>query len=461
MQVRARAACALRETMHPTLGFSMIVKNGRETLRGCLESVRGMVSELVVCDTGSTDGSQEIARECGARVISIPWESDFARARNAAVDNCTTDWVLTLDADEELDSEAKRLLPRLLDKPRIGGYAVPVRNYLPLRHGNVNGNRAQPNDGRSKSNLTAPAYAEHLVVRLFRRHPHIRYTGCVHEVIAPQILAAGFKLGRATFCVHHSGFMSGHERYGQKAEFYLDLLRRKVEQEPRNPLAWLELARQLHEPFRRNEEALQCTGRALALAPGMASAWFLNGVVYLEMGRDQEALAALERSGGDGESAAEREHYRGDALHNLGSFKEAEAAYSRSLALVGHDPQLESKLGYVEVRLGQYKTGFGRMEAALAILPRGAELHERLIKACVAAGRVQEAAIAAERFASAVPHPKTFLRAAALRAHLKQHDTALDLISRGLLAFPQSAELRNAQNQLRGDGQRAAAAPGG
>ena len=434
--------------MHPTVGFSMIVKNDASTLRACLESVRGIATELIVGDTGSTDGSQEIARECGARVVSIPWNDDFAGARNAVLAHSTTDWILTLDADEEADEDAKRLLPRLLTKTKIGGYAVLVRNYLPLRHGNVNGNRARQNDGRSKRNQDAPSYAEHLVVRLFRRHPQIRYTGCVHEVIAPQILAAGFKLGQANFCVHHSGYMSGAERYGQKAEFYLGLLRKKVEQEPRNPQAWLELARQLYEPFRRNEEALSCVRRALELAPGLPSAWFLAGVVNLEMGRDTEALAALEKSGGEGEHAAEREHYRGDALHNLGMFREAEAAYQTCLALSGHDPQVESKLGYVEVRLGKCDSGFARMENVLAGLPRGAELHERLIRAYLAAGQLPQAAAAAERFADAVPHPKNFLRAAAIRAHMKEDVRAGDLIARGLKAFPQSAELREAGTQL-------------
>jgi tetratricopeptide (TPR) repeat protein len=434
--------------MHPTLGFSMIVKDGAETLRACLESVRGVAGELVVGDTGSSDRSREIAQECGARVISVPWNSDFAQARNAALAHSSRDWVLTLDADEELDSEAQKCLARLLNKPQMGGYAVPVRNYLPLRHGNVNGNRAQANDGRSKTNRNAPSYAEHLVVRLFRRHPEIRYSGCVHEVIAPQILAAGFKLGRADFCVHHSGFLAEGERYHRKAEFYLNLLQSKVEREPENALAWLELARQLYEPFRRNAEALNSIERSLRLAPNLAGAWFLCGVVNLDMGHDKEALAALERSGSDGEHAAEREHYRGDALHNLGMFKEAEVAYRRSLALLGQDPQVESKLGYVEVRLGEYDSGFARMERALAIFPRGAELHERYIRACMAAGRIPEAAIAAETFAAVVPHPKTFLRAAAIRAHLKDDTSARDVISRGLAAFPQSPELRTAQSQL-------------
>ena len=248
----------------PKLGLSMIVRDGADTLRNCLESVRGLVDEMIVVDTGSTDSSPEIARQGGAICISIPWANDFAQARNAALAHSTTDWVLSLDADEELDNEAARIIPSLLSRTAIGGYIVPVRNYLPARHGSVNGNRATANDGRCKSAANAPAYAQHLVVRLFRRNPNILYKGCVHENIAPQIMSAGFRLAHADFCIHHLGFLA-RSLYGKKTEIYLELLRKKVEQEQDNPLAWLELARQLHEPFRKNEEALACLKHALAI----------------------------------------------------------------------------------------------------------------------------------------------------------------------------------------------------
>jgi glycosyltransferase involved in cell wall biosynthesis len=68
-----------------TLGLSMIAKNEAHTLRACLESVQGVVSQIVVADTGSTDNTCGIARELGATVISVPWENDFAKARNAAL----------------------------------------------------------------------------------------------------------------------------------------------------------------------------------------------------------------------------------------------------------------------------------------------------------------------------------------------------------------------------------------
>jgi glycosyltransferase involved in cell wall biosynthesis len=435
----------------PTLGLAMIVRNGGEALRRCLQSVQGVVSELVVVDTGSTDNSREIARECGAACASIAWGDDFSQARNAALKLSTTDWIVTLDADEELDGGAKQRIPRLLKNHSVAGYAVPIRNYLPARHGSINGNRARANDGRCVSAKDAPAFAEHLVVRLFRHHPQIRYKGCVHEAVAPQILAAGLKLAPANFCIHHLGFLATAQHEG-KAEFYLRLLRKKVEQEPSNPMAWLELARQLHEPFRMNKEALLCLDRSLSLAPGMAGAALLAGLVNLDLGRNQEALAALKLAESDGESAAEREHCRGDAFHNLGRLKESQAAYQGCLQLIGHDPQIESKLGYVEVKLGD-RSGFLRIQNALAELPFGAELHERLIKAYLAAGMLSEAADAAEKFASILMHPKTVLRAAAIRVHLKQDERARNLIWRGLQFFPESDELKHAQAELAGAGE--------
>jgi len=88
-----------------TLGLSMIVKNEAQALGPCLQSVSGIVSQIVVADTGSTDSTTDIARQCGATVASVPWGNHFANARNAALDLMQTDWILVLDADEELDVE--------------------------------------------------------------------------------------------------------------------------------------------------------------------------------------------------------------------------------------------------------------------------------------------------------------------------------------------------------------------
>src|SRR5258707_8938553 len=114
----------------PTLAVSMIVRNAEADLAACLESVRGVAGEIIVADTGATDGTIRIAEECAARVLRIPWEMDFSSARNQCLAAVSSDWVLSLDADEVLDPEAGQILPRLLADAGTAAYQVTIRNYL-------------------------------------------------------------------------------------------------------------------------------------------------------------------------------------------------------------------------------------------------------------------------------------------------------------------------------------------
>jgi glycosyltransferase involved in cell wall biosynthesis len=91
----------------PSLGLAMIVKDGAQTLRNCIASVAGVTDRIVIADTGSSDGSPQLARNLGAEVFDVPWQDDFAQARNAAVSALATDWVLIMEDDEELDPQAR------------------------------------------------------------------------------------------------------------------------------------------------------------------------------------------------------------------------------------------------------------------------------------------------------------------------------------------------------------------
>jgi len=102
-----------------TIGLSMIVKNGAETLRACLNSVAGLTKQIVIADTGSSDGTPQLARDLGAQVFDVPWQDDFAQARNAAVQALATDWVLVMDDDEELDPQARDKIPALLENASV------------------------------------------------------------------------------------------------------------------------------------------------------------------------------------------------------------------------------------------------------------------------------------------------------------------------------------------------------
>ena len=111
-----------------TLSASLIVKNEERFLHACLSSLVGQVDEIIVVDTGSTDRSPDIARECGARLLQFPWNSSFADPRNVALDACSGDWILYIDADERLvlDGDA-----RIVDLLRTDAWAGAMVRFRP------------------------------------------------------------------------------------------------------------------------------------------------------------------------------------------------------------------------------------------------------------------------------------------------------------------------------------------
>ena len=427
----------------------MIVKNAADTIRPCLESVHKIVNQIVIADTGCTDNTCDIAREFGAIIVSFPWESDFAKARNAGLVPMTTDWILVLDADEELDRDAALHLPALLKSGNVGGYVTPIRNYMLTRFNRGWDRVGVPNDYRHERARNAPSYIAHENCRLFQRHPGIYFSGRVHELVEPQIRTLGMKLLPATFFIHHFGPLVTQETRERKNAFYRDLMRKKAEDSPNDPVAWTQLGLHEFECFHQVEEALRCFERALTLQPAAAEAWLFKGMVLLKLERYQEALNALQHDRRNGSSFALREGLRGDALYGVGRHREAMVAYRRALKLSAGNPELESKLGYTEVKLGHKTAGLARLRHAAQAVPDVHAIHDRLMKACIMAGRLEEAAEVAEKFTLVIGHPKLFLRAASIRAQLKQWSQAEETLFRGLQLFPESQELQVACAEVR------------
>ena len=83
-----------------SVSLCMIVKNEEDVLERCLKSVAGLVDEIIIVDTGSTDRTREIATHFTNQIFDFPWQDDFSAARNAVMDRCTGKWYLTVDADE-------------------------------------------------------------------------------------------------------------------------------------------------------------------------------------------------------------------------------------------------------------------------------------------------------------------------------------------------------------------------
>ena len=103
------------------LSLCAIAKNEEAALPKCLSSVKGVVDEIVLLDTGSSDRTVEIALDIGAKVYNFDWCNDFSAARNEALKYVQGDWVLVLDADEVLVPE---IVPSLKQAIKSDRYLV-------------------------------------------------------------------------------------------------------------------------------------------------------------------------------------------------------------------------------------------------------------------------------------------------------------------------------------------------
>jgi len=174
-----------------TVSVCMIVKDAQGTLYRCLDSVKPIADEIIVCDTGSKDRTVEIAREYTDQVYEIPWDDDFASARNRGVERATKDWVLWIDADEHLIGAEN--LPKYLRENMYRGYVVRQHHHAI--------------DAQFKPDVP---------VRLFRNGMGIRFYGCVHE--HPETgLNEGVKPAVILSDVHimHDGYVTEAVRRGR------------------------------------------------------------------------------------------------------------------------------------------------------------------------------------------------------------------------------------------------------
>jgi glycosyltransferase involved in cell wall biosynthesis len=112
-----------------TLSVAIITHNEEQNLARTLASV-AWADQVVVVDAHSTDGTAALARSAGAQVIERAWPG-FAAQKNFALSQCTGDWILSLDADEEVSPDlAQEMLALLANPPAADAFYLPRRNYF-------------------------------------------------------------------------------------------------------------------------------------------------------------------------------------------------------------------------------------------------------------------------------------------------------------------------------------------
>ncbi|MFN8080939.1 MAG: glycosyltransferase family 2 protein [Kineosporiaceae bacterium] len=184
-------------TRRPLLAATMIVKNEAENLPHILASIAGVVDEVVVYDTGSTDDTVAIARAAGCRVHLGYWDDDFSRARNAALELARAEWILVVDGDDRLVGNGPALRAYLSGDTGAFPGAPPARaiDFIQLRVLNVSAS-----DEERHSLLS---------LRIARRD-RVRWHGRVHEMLQVHGNAPGtgrtLLLAPQVLHIRHSGY---------------------------------------------------------------------------------------------------------------------------------------------------------------------------------------------------------------------------------------------------------------
>jgi tetratricopeptide (TPR) repeat protein len=279
-----------------SISLCLIVKNEAANIERCLRSVAGVASELVVLDTGSSDATVALAEACGARVLHAPWENDFSKARNTAIDHAIGAWVLVLDADEELGPGWAESLRATLPGTEAAGFCVVVENLLPA-------------DDVARA-------AEARSVRLFANRPGHRYENAVHEQIRGPIERLGGRIGELELRLVHHGYVSKTAQGESRASRNVGLLREELSRHPRD--AWVHYHLGIAQKAASNMRAAQKHLReARALDAGAldvdakSRAWCALAQIDLGEKRNEKAIASARRAlGADPKNLA--------ALHVLG-----------------------------------------------------------------------------------------------------------------------------------------------
>ncbi|MBN1832749.1 MAG: glycosyltransferase [Deltaproteobacteria bacterium] len=185
----------------------MIVRNEERYLADCLESVNDFVDEMIIVDTGSTDRTVEIAQIFGARVYHHLWENDFSKHRNQSIGYAKGDWILWMDADEQLEPDGGKVLRKAIANTDADSLMVTMVCYFE--------NRTRQSWNNS--------------IKLFRNGLGIHFEGFVHNRVV------GCK--STGFCpvkIYHFGYDIDQTSVRKKFQRTGSLLRKAIHEDPLN-----------------------------------------------------------------------------------------------------------------------------------------------------------------------------------------------------------------------------------
>lgn len=371
----------------PKLSLCMIVKNEEANLAKCLESVKDVVDEMIVMDTGSTDQTVSIAQEYGAKVPCMAWCNNFSTARNEALKYVTGDWVLVLDADECLEPKVVPQIQKVITnddalvinliRHEIGAVQSPYSLVSRLF-------RSHP-----KLYFSRPYHAliDDSAEQLIKAEPHwkvmdLAEIGILHYGYQPELIQSQDKSERARKAMESYWQEHPHDAYvcsklgalylqmGQ-TEKGLKLLKQGLKANTADSHVLYELHYSLGNAYTRQqkiEQAVKHYQKAIAqpiLEPLKLGAYNNFGGLLQAMGDLQNAKKAYELTIQIDPNFATGYYNLGMLLKTMGNLPEAVKSYQKAISIAPEYAEAYQNLGVVYYKLGYFAESQAAFEQAI------------------------------------------------------------------------------------------------
>lgn len=366
----------LRQVMK--LSLCMIVKNEEVALPKCLGSVKDVVDQIIVLDTGSTDKTPDIAKQFGAEVHHFEWCNDFSAARNDALKYVTGDWVLVLDADETLTTQ---IVPHIRE-------AIESDLHLLI-------NLVRHEVGAEQSPYS-------MVSRLFKNHPDISFSRPYHALVDDSISAIlakepDWQVGYLPqVAILHEGYQKNAIAQQNKYAKAQTAMESFLVNHPDDPYVCSKLGA-LYVETGKIAQGLELLIKGVASKQAsdeiLYELYYHLGIAYSRLQNPKQAMAHY--------TAALKLHIYpmlklgaynnlGNLLKAAGDLKYAKAAYETALRI---DPNFAAghyNLGMTFKALGLFNEAIASYQQAIKLNPNYAEAYQNLGVVLLKLGNVQD-----------------------------------------------------------------------
>lgn len=395
-----------------TIALCMIAKNEDLLIKNAIESVKPIVDEIIVIDTGSTDKTKEIAKACGATVYDYMWQNDFAKAKNFAKEKATAGWILFLDADEcmsqqdlldikkVVDRESKKSNDRndaennemndAGEKKEVVACAFVSRHYTDKRDKDKYTQWKALNN-KEKETLVSEFplfdsfdgyYDVTYITRLFKNSPKISFTGEVHEDVTPSINVWDQEdprklIVQCSMPIHHLHFLKGEDYVEKKQKRYFELSKEKFKLAPDAKIA-VDLAVGYLIFEKDSAQSFHYLVEAIRMQPNYNKQQLSVVEALLEKKHDLRALheliTMLDLSKHDSNSILNL----AKAYYLIKAYRAAIVVLKRLFLLAPRDPVIIEHLGVCYDHIAYYDDAIKVFEHGIAVHPTNATFYFNL-----------------------------------------------------------------------------------